>query len=108
MDEFQALVEFNGHLFALFKERMEAQRHVVYLFSGSSLRIMNEVFGREGESPLYQMVGRLFLGEISTPYVHRYYRERLQEVHGVGMSEEALNRVTELVGASPIIFRNWA
>jgi len=105
MDEFQTLAEFNGHLFALFKERMEAQRRVVYLFSGSSLRIMNEVFGREGKSPLYQMVGRVFLGEISTPYVHRYYRERLQAVHGVGISEEALNRVTELVGGIPYYFQ---
>lgn len=105
LDEFQALAGFDGHLFALFKERMEAQRRVVYLFSGSSLRILHEVFGLEGKSPLYQMVGRLFLGEIAAPHVHRFYRERLREVHGVKISDTALSEVTELVGGIPYYFQ---
>ena len=62
LDEFQALAGLDGHLFSLFKERMESQRRVVYLFSGSSLGLLTEVFGREGRSPLYQMAGRLFWG----------------------------------------------
>jgi len=105
LDEFQALAGFNGHLFSLFKERMESQRRVVYLFSGSSLGLLTEVFGREGKSLLYQMVGRLFLGEIPEPHVHRYYRERLRDVHRVDISESALNRVTGYVGGIPYYFQ---
>jgi len=77
LDEFQALVGLGERVFSLFKEAMESQKRVVYLFSGSSLRLLNEVFGREGKSPLYQMVGRVFLGEIEPRFVHRFYRERL-------------------------------
>ncbi len=105
LDEFQALAGLDGHLFALFKEQLESQRRVVYLFSGSSLGLLTEVFGREGRSPLYQMVGRLFLGEITSEDVHRYYRERLREVHGVAISEGALRRVTEYVGGIPYYFQ---
>ena len=105
LDEFQTLTDFDGHIFALFKERMEAQRHVIYLFSGSSLRIMNDVFGREGKSPLYQMVGRLYLGEIPHEHVHKYFRERLKDIHGVRITDAALERITEYVGGIPYYFQ---
>lgn len=105
LDEFQALARFDGHLFSLFKEKMESQRRVVYLFSGSSLRILREVFGREGESPLYQMVGRLFLNEIEGESVHAFFRDRLREVHGVTITNKALDRVTERVGGIPYYFQ---
>ncbi len=105
LDEFQALVGLGERVFSLFKEAMESQKRVVYLFSGSSLRLLNEVFGREGKSPLYQMVGRVFLGEIEPRFVHRFYRERLREVHGVEISDAALARVTGYVGGIPYYFQ---
>jgi AAA+ ATPase superfamily predicted ATPase len=105
LDEFQALARFNEGLFALFKERLEAQRRMVYLFSGSSLRLLHEVFGREGKSPLYQMVGRLFLREIPEEDVRRFYRRGLREVHGVEITEAALDRVIERVGGIPYYFQ---
>ncbi len=105
LDEFQALVGLGERVFSLFKEAMESQKRVVYLFSGSSLRLLNEVFGREGKSPLYQMVGRVFLGEIEPRFVHRFYRERLREVHGVEISDAALVRVTGYVGGIPYYFQ---
>lgn len=105
LDEFQALVPLGEHIFSLLKEKMESQKRVAYLFSGSSLRMLHEVFGREGKSPLYQMVGRLFLGEISYPFVHRFYRERLREVHGCEITDQALHQVTECVGGIPYYFQ---
>jgi len=105
LDEFQAFVGLGERVFSLFKEAMESQKRVVYLFSGSSLRLLNEVFGREGKSPLYQMVGRVFLGEIEPRFVHRFYRERLREVHGVEISDAALARVTGYVGGIPYYFQ---
>ncbi|HEX04495.1 MAG TPA: ATP-binding protein [Bacteroidetes bacterium] len=105
LDEFQALVPLGEHIFSLLKEKMESQKKVVYLFSGSSFRMLHEVFGREGKSPLYQMVGRLFLGEIPYPFVHRFYRERLQDVHACEITGPALSQVTEHVGGIPYYFQ---
>ena len=105
LDEFQALVPLEEHIFSLLKEKMESQKRVIYLFSGSSLRMLQEVFGREGKSPLYQMVGRLFLGEIPYRFVHRFYRERLREVHGCEITGPALSRVTDHVGGIPYYFQ---
>ena len=105
LDEFQALVRFNEGLFSLLKERMEAQRRVVYLFSGSSLRLLHEVFGREGRSPLYQMVGRLFLREIPPEHVRRFYRRRLRDVYDAEITDAALDRVVERVGGIPYYFQ---
>ncbi|MCD6136952.1 ATP-binding protein [Candidatus Bipolaricaulota bacterium] len=105
LDEFQALVPLGEHIFSLLKEKMESQKRVVYLFSGSSLRMLHEVFGQEGKSPLYQMVGRLFLGEIPYQFVHRFYRERLREVHACEITAPALSQVTERVGGIPYYFQ---
>lgn len=105
LDEFQALVPLGEHIFSLLKEKMESQKKVVYLFSGSSLRMLHEVFGREGKSPLYQMVGRLFLEEIPHPFVHRFYRERLREVHACEITASAISQVTDHVGGIPYYFQ---
>lgn len=105
LDEFQALVGLGEMIFPLFKEAMESQKRSIYLLSGSSLRLLHEVFGQEGKSPLYQMVGRLFLGEIDRRAVHRFYRDRLREVHRVEISDPALDRVTEYVGGIPYYFQ---
>jgi len=105
LDEFQALVPLGEHIFSLLKEKMESQKRVVYLFSGSSLRMLHEVFGQEGKSPLYQMVGRLFLGEIPYQFVHRFYRERLRVVHACEITDPALSQVTERVGGIPYYFQ---
>ncbi|RLE37115.1 hypothetical protein DRJ12_03425 [Candidatus Acetothermia bacterium] len=105
LDEFQALAPFGDLLFPLLKEKMEGQTHVGYLFSGSSMRLLRDLFGREGVSPLYQMVGRLFLGEIAPKEVRRFYRSRLRDVHGVEITDAALARVIERVGGIPYYFQ---
>ncbi len=105
LDEFQSLATFGDSLFALLKDKMDNQRHVAYLFSGSSLGILQEVFGREGRSPLYQMVGRLFLDEIEPSRVGSFYRARLKEVHQASITDEAVARVVRLVGGVPYYFQ---
>jgi len=101
LDEFQALASFGELIFPLLKEKMDEQRRVIYIFSGSSLSLLSEVFGREGKSPLYQMVGRIFLKEIEPSIMTDFVRRRLEEVHGVDITDKALALVGNLVGGIP-------
>jgi len=101
VDEFQALAAFGDLVFPLFKAKMDAQQRVTYLFSGSSLGLLMDVFGREGSSPLYQMVGRIFLDEIDPSIMADYVRERLKAVHGVTIAEEGLTALSRQVGGIP-------
>ena len=80
---------------------MDAQRRVVYLFSGSSLSLLSDVFGQEGTSPLYQMVGRTFLGELPSKHVISFVKRRLRAVHGATLPKEAADRFYERVGGIP-------
>ncbi len=101
LDEFQALAAFGDVVFPLFKAKMDAQQRVTYLFSGSSLGLLTDVFGREGSSPLYQMVGRIFLDEIDPAIMATYVRERLKAVHGTTIADEALAALSRQVGGIP-------
>jgi AAA+ ATPase superfamily predicted ATPase len=101
LDELQALAALGDGIFSLFKASMDSQQRVVYLFSGSSLTLLSDVFAREGESPLYQMVGRIFLGELDPALVADFVRRRLKTVHDVDMTSGALSRFLELVGGIP-------
>ena len=101
LDEFQALAAFGDRIFPLLKESMDAQRRVAYLFSGSSLTLLTDVFGREGKSPLYQMVGRVFLDELAPEAVSQFVAERLRSVYGVEVKADALARFVEFVGGIP-------
>jgi AAA+ ATPase superfamily predicted ATPase len=105
LDEFQSLASFGDSLFALLKDKMDNQRHVAYLFSGSSLGVLHEVFGREGKSPLYQMVGRLFLDEIEPSRVGSFYQARLENVYQASITDEAVAHVARLVGGVPYYFQ---
>lgn len=101
LDEFQVLAALGELVFPLFKTKMDAQRCVTYLFSGSSLGLLTDVFGREGTSPLYQMVGRIFLDEIDPAIMAAYVRERLKVVHGATIADEALAALSKQVGGIP-------
>jgi len=101
LDELQALTALGDGVFARFKSVMDTQRRVVYLFSGSSLALLSDVFAREGKSPLYQMVGRTFLGELERGLVSDFVKRRLQTVHRVAITEAALARFLDSVGGIP-------
>ncbi len=101
LDEFQALASLGEGFFSNVKASMDAQRRVVYLFSGSSLSVLREVFGREGKSPLYGMAGRVFLDELDEKRVARFVKRRLRTVHDVRISEDALAQFLERVGGIP-------
>lgn len=61
----------------------------------------SEVFGREGKSSLYQMVGRILLEEIEPSIMTDFVRRRPRQAHGVTITDEALALVSNLVGGIP-------
>jgi len=77
---------------------MDEQRRVTYIFSGSSLSFLSEVFGQEDQN---QMVGRIFLEEIEPSIMTNFVRRRLEEVHEVEITDEGLALVGSLVGGIP-------
>ncbi len=101
LDEFQELATFGDRIFPLFKAKMDAQRRVSYLFTGSSLALLSDVFGREGKSPLYQMVGRIHLCEICDTKAQAFVRERLHDTHHVTIDDDALRFLSALIGGIP-------
>jgi len=101
LDELQALTALGGGIFPLFKSAMDSQRHVVCLFSGSSLTLLSDVFAQEGKSPLYQMVGRVFLEELDADAVAAFVKRRMKTANGTHIEAPALNQYTNLVGGIP-------
>lgn len=101
LDEFQALAVLGEPVFEQFKASMDSQRRVAYLFSGSSLTLLKDVFAREGRSPLYQMVGRVFLEELEPDRVAGFVGRRFKTVHKVDVAPAAMSRFLECVGGIP-------
>ena len=101
LDELQALTALGERIFPLFKSAMDAQRRVAYLFSGSSLTLLRDVFAQEGRSPLYQMVGRVFLEELDSAAVAAFVKRRLKSADGAQIEPPALDRYVERVGGIP-------
>ncbi|MBN1859588.1 ATP-binding protein [Candidatus Bipolaricaulota bacterium] len=101
LDELQALTALGERIFPLFKNAMDTQRRVAYLFSGSSLTLLCDVFAQEGRSPLYQMVGRAFLEELDSTAVATFVKRRLRSADGARIEPPALDRYIERVGGIP-------
>jgi len=101
LDELQALTALGERIFPLFKSAMDSQRRVAYLFSGSSLTLLRDVFAQEGKSPLYQMVGRTFLEELDSGAVAAFVKRRLRSADGAQIEPSALDRYIERVGGIP-------
>ncbi|AFV22351.1 hypothetical protein Mpsy_0138 [Methanolobus psychrophilus R15] len=71
-DEFQELSKLKGNIFNLFKCHMDSQPHVRYIFSGSSLSFLNDVF-LEPDSPLYLMAAKVHIDPIKKEDVDKLH-----------------------------------
>ena len=99
LDEFQEVAEFDGRIFSALKAAMDRAGTVRYLFSGSSLGLMREIFLRE-DSPLYLMVTRYRLGPLPREEAMAFLRERFA-AGGLKPAPEISERMYELVGGIP-------
>lgn len=102
-DEFQELGRFNGNVFNILKSQMDSQPSVRYIFSGSSISLLHEVFLKP-DSPLYLMAARIQLEPIEEEHIARYIRDRLS-TQNIQITDSALKRIYACTGGFPFYFQ---
>ncbi len=102
-DEFQELRKFNDSIFNVLKSRMDSQPNVRYIFSGSSISLLHDVFLKP-DSPLYLMAAKMQLKPIKEEYIGKYIRQRLG-IQNIQISDQALNNICTVTGGFPFYFQ---
>ncbi len=102
-DEFQELRKFNGSIFNVLKSRMDSQPNVRYIFSGSSISLLHDVFLKP-DSPLYLMAAKMQLKPIKEEYIIKYIRQRLG-IQNIQISDQALDNICTITGGFPFYFQ---
>ncbi|UCE37133.1 MAG: ATP-binding protein [Thermoplasmata archaeon] len=102
-DEFQRTADFDGYLFNLLKSKTDRAKAVRYIFSGSSLSILQKVF-LQPNSPLYLMATRINIGPLEVTDIKKFISKRLAEFN-MKIEEEAINSICELTSGIPFYFQ---
>lgn len=102
-DEFQELNRFNGNIFNVMKSRMDSIPDVRYIFSGSSISLLHDVFLKP-DSPLYLMAAKWQLNPIKEKYVKKFIKNRL-ELQNIQITDQALTSINKLTGGFPFYFQ---
>jgi AAA+ ATPase superfamily predicted ATPase len=82
---------------------MDSQPNVRYIFSGSSISLLHEVFLKP-DSPLYLMAAKIQLNPIKKEDISFYIRSRL-EICKIEISDAALNKIYEYTAGFPFYFQ---
>jgi AAA+ ATPase superfamily predicted ATPase len=99
LDEFQEVAAFDRYVFDALKKELDQPGDVRFVFSGSSLGLLREVFLRE-DSPLFLMVSRYELGPLSAEEAVPFVQKRLA-LAGYAVEKGAAERIYELTGGIP-------
>jgi hypothetical protein len=99
LDEAQKLRTLGSEVFDLLKSEMDQVQEVRYIFSGSSLSLLQQVF-LEPNAPLYLRTKRILLKPLGEDVAGKYLAERLRFA-GKKISKDALDRILELTRGMP-------
>lgn len=100
LDEFQELRDLPGeHVFQLFKSYSDQLDRVRFVFSGSSLGLLNDVFHKP-ESPMYMMAGKVALHPLQRDDVQDFIQHRFHGVN-IQVTSSALEAFHSLTGGIP-------
>jgi AAA+ ATPase superfamily predicted ATPase len=102
-DEFQRTADFNGYLYNLLKSKSDSVNTVRYVFSGSSLSVLQKVFLLP-DSPLYLMTTRIFIDPIKDNEIKDFISKRLSEFN-VKIDDSALNSICNVTFGIPFYFQ---
>ncbi|MDO9516934.1 MAG: hypothetical protein Q7J10_02685, partial [Methanosarcinaceae archaeon] len=89
--------------FNVLKSRMDSQPNVRYIFSGSSISLLHDVFLKP-DSPLYLMAAKMQLKPIKKEYVGKYIKQRLG-TQNIQISDQALDDIYTVTGGFPFYFQ---
>jgi len=106
LDEFQKVADFNNKIFALLKSRIDNVKNVRYIFSGSSLSVLQKVFLKP-KSALYMMATKKYLKPVEDEHVKKFILQRLKGV-GMKIDPDALDEICNLVKGMPFYFQKLA
>lgn len=100
LDEFQELEQTAGkRVFQLFKSYSDELVNARFVFSGSAIGILEDVFLKPN-SPMYQMATKVPLGPLSAAYVTKFVADRLKTV-SIAIDADAAAVVAECTGGIP-------
>ena len=93
------MAAFDRYVFDALKKELDQPGDARFVFSGSSLGLLREVFLRE-DSPLFLMVSRYELGPLSAEEAVPFVQKRLA-LAGYAVEKGAAERIYELTGGIP-------
>ncbi len=99
LDEFQELEKLPGDIFQHFKAASDSLPNVRFVFSGSSLGLLEKVFLRP-DSPLYLMAGKMHLAPLPDLAVEAFVGDRLQ-LAGIEADKDTCLHVHTRTGGIP-------
>ncbi len=96
IDEFQQVAEYpEKNVEALLRTYIQAMHNVQFIFSGSKLHMMSEMFDSPMH-PFYRSTERVRLYELNEQVYYAFAKERMDAV-GVDMSEQVFHTVYSMV-----------
>lgn len=99
LDEFNELAALHRRVFHVMKAEMDSSQDVRYVFSGSSLALMNDVFLRD-DAPLYMTAGRLELDVLDAAKAAGFVSNRMSSF-GLRIGKKEAELICSLTGMVP-------
>jgi len=99
LDEFNELSTLHRRVFHMMKAEMDASSDVRYVFSGSSLALMNDVFLRD-DAPLYMTAGRMELDVLDSVKATGFVVKRMSSF-GLQIRKKEAELICSLTGRVP-------
>ncbi|MBI5159193.1 ATP-binding protein [Candidatus Micrarchaeota archaeon] len=109
LDEFQETSSYKvfrrGDFHALFRRAIQGHENVCYVYSGSSVGMMNEIFGNP-RNPLSGNADTMQVGPFDEKHSREFVKLGLREEYGKKIEEDALRVIVEKTGGFPS-YLNW-
>ncbi|PKK81382.1 MAG: hypothetical protein CVT47_02720 [Thermoplasmata archaeon HGW-Thermoplasmata-2] len=100
IDEFQRIGEFGGgEIERLMRSEIQMQKNVSYVFSGSSVHMLREMF-ESGDRPFFQSTKMMELELMPPEYFKPYILSRFEET-GFPIAPEIADEILALCGGHP-------
>ncbi len=99
-DEFGDLNKLNGHsIVKLFRSKIQMQKNVSYLFTGSYESVMNQLFF-ESNAPFYRFARIVQLPPIDEQIFHKHLKKQFKTI-GITFEKDSISKLLSFTGGHP-------